>query len=325
MKVLVTGANGFIGKALVRRLIGTGTIADQSISRLDLLDVHFDVPLHQPGVAQIEGSVSDYDALRRALAGSPDYVFHLACIAGGAAEANYDLSLEVNLKGTLHLLETLRALQQSPILVYTSSIGVYGRLPELVSDDTPAAPTWTYGYHKFIGELLMADCARRSWVDSRTLRLPGIVVRPPANVGALSAFMSDIIRELAAGRPYSCPVSAEATAWWMSVECCVDNLLHAASIPAGRLGAQRCWMLPAMRFSIGELVDGLADEYGPAVRSLIKYSPNADIEERFGRLPKMHVPRAEETGFKHDGSIVALIKRALPQTSDRILQSTGAH
>jgi D-erythronate 2-dehydrogenase len=312
VRVLVTGANGFIGKALVRRLLENGSIGDQRITRLDLLDIRIDNELHGPGVRSFEGSICETETLDRALADFPKCIFHLACIPGGAAEANYDLSLAVNLKGTLQLLEALRKLRITPIVVFTSSIGVYGQLPELVTDDTPAMPTWTYGYHKLIGELLMADYARRGWVDSRIVRLPGIVVRPPANVGALSAFMSDIIRELAAGRPYCCPVSAGATAWWMSVECCVDNLLRAATIPASLIKADRRWMLPALRLSIGELVDELARLFGPQVYKLVQYSPHADIEERFGRLPMLRVPRAEETGFKHDGSIAALVTRALP-------------
>lgn len=315
MKVLVTGANGFIGKALVHRLLSTGLIAGKHITHLTLLDIRFDNAPHAAGVTHIEGSVSDPDLLRRALADSPDYIFHLACIAGGAAEANYELGLEVNLKGTLNLLEVLRLREFSPIVVYTSSIGVYGSLPEIVTDDTPAAPTWTYGSHKLIGEIMMADYARRGWVDSRTVRLPGIVVRPPANVGALSAFMSDIIRELAAGRPYICPVSPGATAWWMSVECCVDNLLRAASIPPDTLSSRRCWMLPALRFSIGELVDSLVMTYGPKVNGLITYSPKPDIEQRFGKLPILHVPQSEAMGFKHDGSIAELVTRSLPQVS----------
>jgi D-erythronate 2-dehydrogenase len=319
MRVLVTGANGFIGKNLVHRLLETGVVAGKTILRLDLLDIRFDERQSSREAGRIVGSVSDPDVLRRALSGSPEVIFHLACIAGGAAEENYDLSLEVNLKGTLNLLDTLRARELCPTVVYTSSIGVYGKLPDIVDDDTPAAPNWTYGYHKLVGELLMADYARRGYVDSRTVRLPGIVVRPPANVGALSAFMSDIIRELSEGRPYSCPVSSQATAWWMSVQCCVDNLLHAAGIAADRLGERRQWMLPALRFSIGELVESLAQLYGPEVHKLITYSPRPEIEDRFGRLPLLRVPQSEAMGFRDDGSIANLVTKALAKNSHEVV------
>ncbi len=322
MNVLITGANGFIGKRLARRLLSAGALAGKRISRITLLDVRFDEPPAASDVALLQGSVSHPEILRQALSDSPDYIFHLACVPGGAAEENYRLGLDVNFQGTLNLLEELRARAYCPVVVYTSSIGIYGELPTLVEDDTPATPTWTYGTHKLIGELLMADYSRLGWVDSRTVRLPAIVVRPPAKVGAISAFMSDVIRELAEGRPYTCPVSAKATAWWMSVECCIDNLLHAATLPREAVSSRRRWMLPSLRFSIGELVEALAERYGPGVRRLISYAPERLIEERFGCLPPLHVPQAESAGFRHDENILSLVQRALdPELRNQVAGS----
>lgn len=322
MNVLITGANGFIGKRLARRLLNVGVLAGKRISRLTLLDVRFDEPAAASDIVFLQGSVSHPGILRQALSDSPDYIFHLACVPGGAAEENYQLGLDVNLHGTLNLLEELRSRSFRPVLVYTSSIGIYGELPSLVDDDTSAHPTWTYGTHKLIGELLMADYSRLGWVDSRTLRLPAIVVRPPAKVGAVSAFMSDVIRELAAGRPYTCPVSAKATAWWMSVECCIDNLLHAANLSQDIVASRRRWMLPSLRFSIGELVEALAERYGPEVHRLISYAPDRAIEERFGRLPALHLPQSESAGFRHDENILSLVQRAVdPELRNQVAGS----
>ena len=107
MNVLITGANGFIGKRLAARLLAAGTLAGRPISRLTLLDVRFDESA--PEANLIQGSVADREVLRHALSDSPAYVFHLACLPGGAAEENYELGLEVNLYGTLNLLEEVRA------------------------------------------------------------------------------------------------------------------------------------------------------------------------------------------------------------------------
>ena len=62
-------------------------------------------------------------------------------------------------------------------------------------------PAMTYGAQKLVGEVLVDDFSRRGWIDGHSLRLPGVLGRPPARTGQLSAFLSDIIRELAAGRP----------------------------------------------------------------------------------------------------------------------------
>src|SRR4029077_280398 len=123
------------------------------------------------------------------------------------------------------LLEQLREERHPPLVVFASSVAVYGApLPPVVDDATLPKPTLSYGAHKLIGEVLVADFSRRGWIDGISLRLPGIVARPPQPSGLLSAFMSDIFWKLAAGEPFTCPVSPQAVAWWMSVRCCVDNL-----------------------------------------------------------------------------------------------------
>ena len=74
----------------------------------------------------------------------------------------------------------------------------------------------SYGTHKRVAELLIDDATRRGELDGRSLRLSGVVVRPPLPNGALSAFNSDLIREPLAGRDYECPVGADATIWLTS-------------------------------------------------------------------------------------------------------------
>ena len=157
----------------------------------------------------------------------------------------------------------------------------------------------------------MSDYTRKGFVDARTLRFPGIVARPADPSGALSAFLSDLIREVAQGRPFTLPVSPEAVSWWMSVGCCVDNVLHAATLPAAGLGAERVWMLPPLRASMREVVDGLARVYGIPANELVSYAPQPEIEERFGRLPEARFERSEAVGFHNDGSVDAMVRGAL--------------
>jgi len=49
---------------------------------------------------------------------------------------------------------------------------------------------------------------------------PGVVARPPEPSGLLSAFLSNLLRELAAGRTFTCPVGADGRTWLMSRSCC---------------------------------------------------------------------------------------------------------
>lgn len=315
MNILITGANGFVGQALVNRL-ATLLAAGQSpieIETATLLDIQFDNAAPHPCFRQVTGSIGDSALLKAVLAEPFDLVFHLASIPGGLAEKNYELGRAINLDATLELLESLRHQAKPPVVVFASTIGVFGApIPKLITDDTPARPNnMSYSAQKMIGEILIDDFSRRGWIDGRSLRLPGIVARPPQPNGAISIFMSDLIRELAEGRSYTCPVSANATAWLMSARCIADNLLHAAGLPKDVVDQRRTWMLPVIRTSMGELVAGVAELFGADVLQRIKYDPIEAVEAVFGHQPPLDVPLSIQAGFRHDGSLKDLILNAL--------------
>jgi nucleoside-diphosphate-sugar epimerase len=310
MRVLVTGANGFVGQALVRRLLECG-VDGKPVESLSLMDVAFGAAGWDTRVRRFGGSIADSKLLDSVFEQPYDLIFHLASIPGGAAERNYELGLEVNLQGTLALLERSRRQESAPVFVFASTIAVYGHMGEGVDDHTPMAPHLSYGAHKLAGEILLKDYSRRGWADGRILRLPGIVARPPVPNGLLSAFMSDIFWRLSAGERFLCPVSPQAVAWWMSVGCCVDNFLHAATLAPERAAERRDYTLPVLRLTIAQVVDGLAELYGADRRDCIDYEPDEGLEAAFGRQPPLDASAAEAAGFHHDGSIIELIRNAL--------------
>jgi len=312
MHILVTGANGFIGSHLVERLLREpGHLAPTRITVLDLsLDQLDDHML----IHKVKGSFADPEVLSTALAHPADMVFHLAAVPSGLAESNYEVGVNANILGTMALLERLRDQGNCPVVVFSSSIAVYGK-PSVneVDDDTLPTPNLTYGSQKVIGETLIADFSRRGWVSGCSVRLPGIVTRPPEPNGAVSIFFSDLIRNLSHGKPFTCPVSAEAKSWLMSVACVVDNLMLASSLKHDQ---RHTWTLPAMYVAIEELVNEI-DELTPAfdARALITYEPDTWVEENFGSYPPINCPAAEAAGFHHDGSVQDLVKNSLDTNS----------
>ena len=318
MNLLITGANGFIGRALCSRLLRGTTALPEGlgpIGRLTLMDLRFEGP-EVARVRRLSGSIADPALLARAFDTPVDVVFHLASVPGGSAELNYELGRQVNLDATLKLLEAARAQAtggaRPPVFVFASSIAVLGSpLPAAVNDATPLRPQLTYGAHKLLGEILVGDFSRRGWVDGRSIRLPGIVARPPQKSGLLSAFLSDMLRELAAGRSFDCPIAADSTTWLMSVHRIVENLAHAAVLPAAACTDTRAWTLPALCVSMSELVQAVADIYGREVLERVTYRSNPALEANFGRYPPLSTPAAEAVGFRHDGDLVTLVRQAL--------------
>ncbi|SDT34052.1 Nucleoside-diphosphate-sugar epimerase [Pseudomonas asplenii] len=310
MRVMVTGANGFVGRQLVNRLLETGQLRGRCIEALLLLDQRLDGLPDDERLRRHYGSVTEPALLRRVLADGVDVVFHLVSVPGGAAEAQYELGYQVNLQASLELLNQLRNPLCPPVLVYASSVAVYGgELPVRMDEDHPTSPQLSYAAHKRMVEIALQDLARRGEVDGRALRLPGIVARAREPNGLRSAFMSDLLHAYAAGEAYTCPVSPEACAWWMSARCCVDNLLHAAELE--KPGSQRIWQLPVLQLSIAQVLTALAASFGDANRERIDFAPDPQLEALFGRYPPLRTPLARELGFGHDGSVANLLCNAL--------------
>lgn len=315
MNVLVTGADGFIGRALVARLLSMDAqvLPGRSLGQLTLLDQQFGSVPADPRVRAVVGDLADSQVLSRATQAGVDLVFHLASIPGGLAEREVELGLRVNIEGTLGLLEAVRKQRRTPRFIFASTIGVYGvPLPDVVDESTLPEPTLSYGAQKLIGEVLVADYSRRGFIDGCTLRLPGIVARPQAT-GMLSAFLSDIIRQLSAGREFTCPVAADGMSWWMTRPCVIRNLMHAAQLAPETLRKQRVWLLPVLHASMAQIVAAIAEVHGEQVLRKVRYEPNAALQAQFADYPPLLCPRSVAAGFRHDGTLATLVQHALDE------------
>lgn len=310
--VLITGANGYVGQALARA-VATRLALGKRLS-LTLTDRTFDDDTchHLPGVRLVTGDLSDRAVLAAAIDPVPDTVFHLAAITSRRAEDDFPLGLKVNLDCTIALFEHLRWQGQCPVVLFASSIGVFGTpLPQRVDDDTPPAPTLSYGTQKRMLELLLADYSRRGWLDGRAVRLPTVVARPATADTALSSFASALIRALAVGDAYTSPIGPDGWMWLLSLPACIQHLLLSADLDNSLLPAGRAWNLPAQRLQVSDLVNAARSRYGSSADAKLHFQPEPRLQEQFALWPPLTTSIANRLGMHHDGDVDTLIKLAL--------------
>lgn len=292
MKIVVTGAGGFVGRNLVHRLADRHEVVATD-SRLG-------------DITGMEGDLRDPALLGRLFEGGCDAVVHLATVPGGAAEINPLLAKQVNIDATMALIDAAARAGNAPRFVFASSIAALGDpLPKLVEDATPLTPTLLYGAHKAMMELWIDNQTRRGAIRGLSLRLPGIVARPKAPSGMKSAFMSDVFHALIAGDPIVLPVGPEATLWLMSVERLAGNLEYALTSDA--IGAMT---LPSCRLMMADLVAAIVAGTG-AKPDLVRYQPDEKLQATFGNYPPLHAKQALGVGFQDDGGVDTLVASAL--------------
>jgi len=319
MNILITGGAGFVGARLARTLLARGTLAGRKIERLVLADLQPPPPdlLADARVEARTGALLDQAA---ALAQEPlDGVFHLASAVSGECELDFDLGLRANLDTTRALLDALRqraAGGAAPVrLVFSSSVAVFGPDPPrpiapIVADDTRPTPQTSYGVHKLVCEHLIADYARKGYIDGRSARLMTVTVRPGKPNRAASSFFSGIIREPLAGLEAICPVSPETSHPVSSPARTIDGLVAVFEATQEAMGGRTALNLPALNVRVSDMLDALEAVAGRAVRERVRFVPDpmvAGIVANWARGASAE--RAQRIGLKPDPDFAAVVRQ----------------
>jgi nucleoside-diphosphate-sugar epimerase len=220
------------------------------------------------------------------------------------AEEDFEMGMKINLFGTYNVLERCRALGTKPVVVFTSSIAIYGGdIPNPLGDHSYPNPQTSYGGQKAMGEILVNDYSRKGFVDGRAFRLPTISVRPGKPNRAASGFMSSILREPLNGQEAVCPVDADFLHYYLSPRKCVENLVKGAELNAADLGMNRVMQMPGRTWSIGQMIEALTAVAGPGPAKLIRFEDQPDIRRIVsGWKWDIHANRAESLGLTADDS-----------------------
>jgi D-erythronate 2-dehydrogenase len=312
--ILIIGAAGMIGRKLTERLTRDGGLNGEAIDKLTLLDVV--APAKPAGfggrVEARAADISDTAEAKKAIAGRPDVIFHLAAIVSGEAETDFDKGYRINLLGTLGLLEMIRRAGDGyhPKVVYTSSIAVFGApFPHSIPDEFHLTPLTSYGTQKAIGELLLADYNRRGFLDGVGIRLPTICVRPGKPNKAASGFFSGIIREPLAGQEAVLPVEESVRHTHASPRSAVGFLIHAAGLTRAQLGPRINLTMPGTNCTVGEQIDALRRIAGDKVAARIRREPDELVMRIVeGWAQRIDARRARELGFTAEASFDDIVR-----------------
>lgn len=267
--ILVTGAAGEIGDALVKRLAESG---EDQIITLDLKPLS---PENDGMATHIRGDLLDQSLLGRLVS---EYeigvIYHLAALLSTRAEVTPELAHQVNVEGTLGLLKLASEQSQwrgEPVLfLFPSSIAAYG-MPDLeVKTQFPRVrewewnyPTTMYGCNKLYCEMLgiyfsmhyrQLAADRPVMPDFRGLRFPGLVSAFTVPSGGTSDYGPEMIHAAARGEPYACFVREDTCIPFMVMPDAVSSLLMLAAAPAEAL-SRRVYNVTSFSLTAGQFRD----------------------------------------------------------------------
>jgi len=278
--ILITGASGEVGHALVERLAAQGT---NQLVTMDIRAIPADI---RHLTTHIEGDLLNERLLARLVSEYEiDVIYHLAALLSTRSEITPEEAHQVNVEATMALFKLAAEESQwrgkSVQFIFPSSIAIYG-MPDRESKDLYSRvrewewnqPRTMYGCNKLYCETLGSYFSRHyrqlaaeqpSTLDFRCLRFPGLISAFTRPSGGTSDYGPEMVHAAAKGEPYACFVPEDARIPFMAMPDAVDALLTLAHMPRSSL-SRLVYNVSSFSVSAGE------------IRSrVLRAFPNADI------------------------------------------------
>jgi nucleoside-diphosphate-sugar epimerase len=251
-RILVTGALGQIGSELVpalRARYGADRVVASDIRFGPALPVAEDGPFEQVDCTQAQQIL---EVARRYDVGT---IYHMAALLSAVAEERPQVAWSVNTDGLYAALEVAR--QCGCALFLPSSIGAFGLTTP--RDGAPQVtiqrPDTMYGVTKVASELLCDYYAQRFAVDTRGLRLPGLIshVAPPG--GGTTDYAVDIFYQAIRYQHYTCFLRRDTRLDMMYMPDAIRAMIELMEAEPAKLKHRNAFNLTAMNFAPDRLAE----------------------------------------------------------------------
>lgn len=250
--VLVTGANGEIGRSLLERLAQEGRYRVVTVDLTPLPE-----KFRHHCLETYAGNIMDRYLLDQVAAHHEiEVVFHLAALLSTRGERDPELAHQVNVEGTLHLLRVAQnqsaRLGRAVRFLFPSSIASYGiptveekRLAGKVKEEAENLPITMYGCNKLYCEHLgryftshyrqLGALANAARLDFRSIRFPGLISAETVPTGGTSDYGPEMLHAAAQGQKYTCFVRKDTRIPFMAMPDAVRSLLLLLEAPREKL------------------------------------------------------------------------------------------
>lgn len=284
-KILITGANGQIGRVLteeLRKLHGQDAVLATDIAKLPVTVEPFeflDILNHQRLVEIIE----DHKITQ---------IYHLAAILSANGEWNPIKTWNINLNGLLSILELARDKKLDKVF-FPSTIAVFGNTTprQNTPQDVPLLPTTVYGMSKATGELWCNYFHQRYGVDVRSLRYPGIIGWQSLPAGGTTDYAVEIFHEALKHGQYECFLSENTRLPMMYMDDAIKATIDLMEADADKIKIRYAYNLAAMSFTPAEIADEIRKHipdfkitYKPDFRQDIAKTWSETIDDKNARV-----------------------------------------
>lgn len=231
MSILVTGANGHIGSAIIRELLARG---EGPVVALDIAPAASRLSDLHGALTYIQADVTDLSVMLQTITRHRvQAIYHLGAMLSSLSEQQHWASFRTNVDGTMQLFE-IAANCGVGRLFFASSRGTFGRTPDLsITDLSQQIPTHFYGWGKLYCEGAGRWYADNRGLDFRCLRYPTIVGPGIRTAGHWAPAM---IEDTQAGKPHrSIYGTAASVGFFLHVDDAARATVQLMQAPAERV------------------------------------------------------------------------------------------